>query len=391
MPSLVKTIAFVDSTYLSNGTLTGNSSGTNNLSEYTWPNPSSRVKPLPSTIRAWGDKTAYQRYSILNKLQYRKRINLKNSSGGYLLGSINSHFPLTTLSGLSGRGVDVSQLTIPATTGELNRVRAKLSQRGVNIAQMLGEYKQTASLFSELAPDLVRLTKAFVTKSPRLLFGNKKLHQVSGHVLKYQYGARPLVQDMHDSLAALRRRLLDDVYYQERVAFKRSLETGWTQIATIPYPNNLYVENLAYRVSGFVQGHVYGRVKMDRSLLFNSLGTFGLTNPASLAWELLPWSFVVDWFVNVGNVLASMDNTLFYSDFRWYVASTQYYAINYKSPKNAVQLNDVDLGYHLTSNYRRSAPSAASMVQQLEWSPSSSYSRVVNGLALIGQFLSGRR
>jgi len=29
----------------------------------------------------------------------------------------------------------------------------------------------------------------------------------------------------------------------------------------------------------------------------------GLQDPASVAWELLPWSFVVDWFIPIGNWL----------------------------------------------------------------------------------------
>lgn len=32
----------------------------------------------------------------------------------------------------------------------------------------------------------------------------------------------------------------------------------------------------------------------------------GFTNPLSIAWELVPFSFVADWFVNVGDVLSSM-------------------------------------------------------------------------------------
>jgi len=32
----------------------------------------------------------------------------------------------------------------------------------------------------------------------------------------------------------------------------------------------------------------------------------GLINPAEVAWELTPWSFVVDWFIPVGNFLEAL-------------------------------------------------------------------------------------
>jgi hypothetical protein len=36
----------------------------------------------------------------------------------------------------------------------------------------------------------------------------------------------------------------------------------------------------------------------------------GLTNLPSVLWELVPWSFVVDWWVNVGGFIASLDDLL---------------------------------------------------------------------------------
>lgn len=38
------------------------------------------------------------------------------------------------------------------------------------------------------------------------------------------------------------------------------------------------------------------------------LAPYGLTNPLLTAWELVPFSFVADWFVNVGDTIASLDN-----------------------------------------------------------------------------------
>jgi hypothetical protein len=33
----------------------------------------------------------------------------------------------------------------------------------------------------------------------------------------------------------------------------------------------------------------------------------GISNPASVIWEKLPWSFVVDWFLPVGTFLNNLD------------------------------------------------------------------------------------
>jgi hypothetical protein len=38
----------------------------------------------------------------------------------------------------------------------------------------------------------------------------------------------------------------------------------------------------------------------------STLDELGFTDPFTLAWELLPLSFVVDWIVNVGQVLQSL-------------------------------------------------------------------------------------
>lgn len=60
-------------------------------------------------------------------------------------------------------------------------------------------------------------------------------------------------------------------------------------------------------------------VRGRRTVRFNSdvfsrldylMSTFGGTGPASLAWELLPYSFVLDWFVDLSDVLNSIDNAL---------------------------------------------------------------------------------
>jgi hypothetical protein len=44
-----------------------------------------------------------------------------------------------------------------------------------------------------------------------------------------------------------------------------------------------------------------------KSVTDKHLSQIGVTNPLSLAWELVPYSFVIDWFIPVGDYLGSFD------------------------------------------------------------------------------------
>jgi len=60
--------------------------------------------------------------------------------------------------------------------------------------------------------------------------------------------------------------------------------------------------------------------KISDSFLANA-NRFGVLNPATVVWELVPYSFVVDWFVPVGNYLEALSATAGL-DFVWGYEST---------------------------------------------------------------------
>jgi len=48
-----------------------------------------------------------------------------------------------------------------------------------------------------------------------------------------------------------------------------------------------------------------------------ALGGYTSLNPVSIAWELIPYSFVADWFVDIGGYLRNLENSVLYrADFR---------------------------------------------------------------------------
>jgi hypothetical protein len=67
--------------------------------------------------------------------------------------------------------------------------------------------------------------------------------------------------------------------------------------------------NISEKLDGHARVTCDARVVVtDPSLAFSS--EIGLTNPAGLAWELLPYSFVVDWFIPIGGWLNGLTDTI---------------------------------------------------------------------------------
>jgi len=116
--------------------------------------------------------------------------------------------------------------------------------------------------------------------------------------LEYHFGWEPLLRDIYDSADVLNNPI-------KKFAATKGVATA---VRTAGYSSNLG------SVSDFGQWRTEylckqgGTVKAITSGTLHSLDQFGLINPASLAWEVVPFSFVVDWFSNVGDVLRSLSD-----------------------------------------------------------------------------------
>ena len=190
----------------------------------------------------------------------------------------------------------------------LIKARLKLKSSDVNLAVAFGERQQTARLVGD---SLTRIAKGFRA----LRRGNLKelrkylnaysltertIRNVPQAWLEIQYGWKPLLSDIHGAVSALDNRDRSDYM----VTVKGS---------AVKEDKNVYFENNSNSSSHWVvEGSVkHGTfVRIDACPSNNALKTassLGLTNPASLAWELLPFSFVVDWAYPLGDYFDQMD------------------------------------------------------------------------------------
>lgn len=108
--------------------------------------------------------------------------------------------------------------------------------------------------------------------------------------LEYHFGWSPLIQDIYKGVDVL----------QSSNPGSRSLKASGS--ATAVYSSNVYLETGPKNASckTTVKLGVDVTVTNPNLYLANRLG---LVNPVSVAWELVPFSFLVDWFLPVGNFL----------------------------------------------------------------------------------------
>lgn len=116
--------------------------------------------------------------------------------------------------------------------------------------------------------------------------------------LEYHFGWTPIFQDVHDTI-----KVFSEPIKNCKAFGVGSAEYEYTRTDILP-PSSKQV----YTAKGKIFAKVGAYVAVSNPNL-HLADQLGLLNPASLVWEAIPFSFVADWFVNIGSVISS------YSDF----------------------------------------------------------------------------
>jgi hypothetical protein len=117
-----------------------------------------------------------------------------------------------------------------------------------------------------------------------------KTTDISGMWLEIQYGWRPLLQDAYAAHDALVKLTAPPRVTRVRVSVSRS----WKDFVSDTYFAHYTIKT---QTSRSIIAELTEEMSAPRSL--------GLLNPASIAWELVPFSFVADWFIPIGTYLDS--------------------------------------------------------------------------------------
>lgn len=216
-----------------------------------------------------------------------------------------------------------SEAIVEANNRALRSMNKKLQGVQANVALMFTERKQTATMLASSATRILQAARSLkradfrgFARSLNLSPGDTAIaarqfkrvektpvdKRLANHWLEYVFGWLPLLSDTHDVAELL----------AESVSAEKEPKGSVTATARL-------TRSSSFRDPQTGSGHMFAdydarlsvtaRIKAQYQLESEArsiLSKTGISNPLSLAWEMLPFSFVVDWFLPVGQYLDSL-------------------------------------------------------------------------------------
>ncbi len=277
-----------------------------------------RIKPtgafIPPTFYTF-NRERYDRHT--GTLQYMRYFNgVVDVTGDTVTGCIGVGTG-TGLESLAELHTVYSETGIPEAWFDKALIKARLAmkEQSVNLPLVAAESGKTARLLGDTAIKLAKAGRALIHKDipgcaralgvgtpPRMPRGAS----IPEQWLEFQYGWKPLLQDVYGSAEALAKRDRSDWIITGKGSVKEKINV----VNKITGAEGTY----AYGV-GTATGTKGIFIRIDAIPQNNPLHTMaslGVTNPGSIAWELVPFSFVVDWALPVGDFINSFDAMLGY-------------------------------------------------------------------------------
>jgi len=177
----------------------------------------------------------------------------------------------------------------------------------------------TEKLYNQVRGDLDLSVSAFQAKQTAKMFNlsdqlvkytSRRTHLIrkAGSAwLEYVYGLKPLVSDIYKAA-------VESLDYQQKRADTYKVQSRASQTDRI---ERVYSSNGGNtKVSYFTEGSTEVKYRMQCSFNLqdqSEIDRFTSLNPVSIAWELLPYSFVVDWVYDVGSYLRQAESAVLYA------------------------------------------------------------------------------
>lgn len=205
---------------------------------------------------------------------------------------------------------DLSSVDDRTRAAAWGKVYSEVTELRANVALMLAERKESMEAIVDAMGRMAKFYKAMKARDFRhaaALAGvklsrrrsrrgnaNASSKEIASLYLQFTLGLQPTAQDVYNLVTGSLRPI------DARIVTSQS-EKGEQEV-TVDGDLGSWLCNVGYYSRCSVTVRAYVPNDLNWSLHF--LDQFGFTNPAALAWELLPLSFVANWFIDMGSFLS---------------------------------------------------------------------------------------
>lgn len=173
--------------------------------------------------------------------------------------------------------------------------RKKLYEGSASLGVTAGTYRESRQMIVDRYEKLNQSATSYASELSNM--SHRRLRSAAaGGYLEYVFGWVPLLSDIHSAATTV-----------IQLAEPRMRHVKSAQRAVVSYSLGSK-NNDQYVLSSYT-----GRVKVTRDAMVKVSNQnlwlaerAGLLNPAAVAWDLVPWSFVVNMFVNTGQLVNSI-------------------------------------------------------------------------------------
>lgn len=297
----------------------------------------------------------------IDHLQRASRLAFSEHHVHSVLGCPSTDFAATigTVSPGSGASASVISEVISRCYSDFLS-KAKSAQSSFESGQDLAEWHQSVNLILHPMTGLRKHILSYLSSVKKLKFKYKKAANLKKAVadayLEFNFGWRPLAFDISDGIAGLSKERMPSVTISSKATKHHTVATSLVnRSGSFPsYKVHTKIDSYySVRLKGVV--HTYRNGKPP-----SLLQEFQLLPEdfAPTAWDLIPYSFVVDYFVNIGDIIRAYSFPS--SSIAWVNQSTH---------------NDC----MVTKSY---SPTESSVLPPATWTSSSEFSSTGNLVAL---------
>ena len=220
---------------------------------------------------------------------------------------------------LDGHSDRLAMVQDQANRQFLDRLRG-----GLDVSVDLAQWKKTTALGVDVRNSTRQIKEAFMKVGWKRITAPMK---AAGNLLLFfNYGVKPTLQTIFDGINEYADPKLGTI----KTVMGKGLE-GYrkTGVLSPRWPDSTFERN-SYELEGSYRCKVWADVKIPPGSA-GDVARWSSLNPMSIAWELLPWSFVADWFFNVGDYLRSVESRFIYGRYIENMWRSTSFIINHKA------------------------------------------------------------